>query len=75
MIFRSQKMIKNRHEKNNDGPDCGLARRYNGGHGITKATDFTAANGRDDTKLREQIFRYYEVTEACHRVYFMPLEK
>ncbi len=73
-MFLSQKMIKNQHENNNDSPDWALARRHNNGYGTTKATDLTAANDRDGVKLYEQLFRYHEITEACHRVYFMPLE-
>ena len=73
-MFLSQKMIKNQHENNNDGPDWALARRHNNGYGTTKATNLTAAKNRDGVKLYEQLFRYHEITEACHRVYFMPLE-
>ncbi len=73
-MFLSQKMIKNQHENNNDSPDWALARRHNNGYGTTKATNLTAAKNRDGVKLYEQLFRYHEITEACHRVYFMPLE-
>ena len=73
-MFLSQKMIKNQHENNNDSPDWALARRNNNGYGTTKATNLTAAKNRDGVKLYELLFRYHEVAEACHRVYFMPLE-
>lgn len=73
-MFLSQKMIKNQHKKNDDGPDWRLARRHNSGYDTTKTTNLTAAKDRDDARLHEQIFRYHEVAEACHRAYFMPLE-
>lgn len=69
-----QKMVKNQHKKNDDGPDWRLARRHNSGFGTTKTTNLTAAKDRDDAILHEQIFRYHEVDEVCHRAYFMPLE-
>lgn len=50
-MFLSQKMIKNQHENNNDGPDWALARRHNNGYGTTKATDLTASKDRNDDKI------------------------